>query len=644
MRAALDSSNSSKGNMEAQVGPQRTSRVTRACDRCHRTNTKCAPSSAPSTCQPCSEFRAACTYNRPVQRRGPKPSSESASAKAGALVYPVHQVRSILQDSPPSNSQWVYKPLADQDTILELVHVYHSIAYPIFPLFHWPTFVSLVQGGRYMTDRALCSTVMAVCAIVMGRRKTPADAQAPHCQTPSPCAEMRSSRAFYEAAVGAFPRDLSTAQGFEFKRAKVLMAIASIQSGAILEHQTHLGEYVVLAGNDGFQDEARWERDLTEIQRQERRRLFWSAYTLEVFSAITWDGTVRFRERQINVAYPAAVYDEDISENGIAPRIDSSFLEGWNHTSDMYRVLEHLVGRLKDRRRVPDAISAMFSTPGPSAAEILGHLEGQFNRLPAVYRSARVMTGDDRQDSFGFQAANIAITLQTVKLALAGTENQSVGRKCEIAGELLDVLAAIPTSYIVAISTPMLHHLASCGHLLANIVQGRLSQWAMIQVRNVLIAMIGLLSGLEQSLSLGSDVAVKLRGHVAQIETYMEQAAVTARQSQVFHSVVPRYSPDRSDQTSNGNSRNTPGPELTDSDSGHDLLFPGNLDLWSNDFIFDWPSDHQTALQADLTENWPFDFGGGVTDLLGLGTADLLDNAVQGGIQAEANPSSSLGI
>jgi hypothetical protein len=189
---------------------------------------------------------------------------------------------------------------------------------------------------------------------------------------------------------------------------------------------------------------------------------FWSAYTLEVFSAITWDGVVRFRERQSNVAYPAEVFDEDITDQGITPRIDPSFLQGWNHTSDMYRVLEHLVGRLKNRRRDPDAISDMFSTPGPSAAEILGHLERQFSMLPPVYRSAQVMTGDDRHDCFGFQAANIAITLQTVKLALAGAENQSVGRNCEIAGELLDVLAAIPTSYIVAISTPMVSQ-DSCG-------------------------------------------------------------------------------------------------------------------------------------------------------------------------------------
>jgi len=174
-----------------------------------------------------------------------------------------------------------------------------------------------------------------------------------------------------------------------------------------------------------------------------------------VFSAITWDGIVRFRERQSNVAYPAEVFDEDIMEHGFGILADVSFLKGWNFTTDMYRVLEHLVGRLKNRRREPDAISAMFPTAEPSATDIIAHLETKYGTLPAVYRSAQVMTGDHRQDSFGFQAANIAITFQTVKLALAGAENYSVGKNCEIAGELLNVLAGIPTSYIMAISTPM---------------------------------------------------------------------------------------------------------------------------------------------------------------------------------------------
>lgn len=184
---------------------------------------------------------------------------------------------------------------------------------------------------------------------------------------------------------------------------------------------------------------------------------FWSAYTLEIFSAITWDGVVRFREQQSNVNYPAEVYDEDITEYGCTNRLSSdlSFLEGWNATSDMYRVLEHLIGRLKSQRRGADAISALFTTPGPSSTEIMDLLNAKYQALPPIYRSVQAMTGERRHDCFGFQAANIAITFQTVKLALAGAENHSVARSCEIAGELLDALAAIPTAYITAISAPM---------------------------------------------------------------------------------------------------------------------------------------------------------------------------------------------
>jgi hypothetical protein len=41
------------------------------------------------------------------------------------------------------------------------------------------------------------------------------------------------------------------------------------------------------------------------------------------------------------------------------------------------------------------------------------------------------------------------------------------------------------------------------------------------------------------------------------------------------------------------------------------------LTEWASDFTFEWPSDHQVELQTDLTENWPFAFGGGLFDIFG---------------------------
>jgi hypothetical protein len=144
--------------------------------------------------------------------------------------------------------------------------------------------------------------------------------------------------------------------------------------------------------------------------------------------------------------------------------------------------------------------------------------------------------------------------------------------------------------------------------------------------------MIDLLSGLERSLSLSSDVSVKLRGHVAQIESYMEQAAKTAQQAQVFHSVIPQFT-QNSTATVAAGVRDDP-PATDPFDTGDVLsqtndIFASDPDLWKNDFTFEWPSDHQVALQTDLTENWPFDFGGGMYDFLGQGNDNVQNSSDQ---------------
>jgi len=141
--------------------------------------------------------------------------------------------------------------------------------------------------------------------------------------------------------------------------------------------------------------------------------------------------------------------------------------------------------------------------------------------------------------------------------------------------------------------------------------------------------MIDLLSGLERSLSLASDVSVKLRGHVAQIESYMEQAAKTAQQAQVFHSVIPQFTQNSTAAVAAGVHDDPPAPDPFD--TGNVLpesndIFASESDLWKNDFTFEWPSDHQVALQTDLTENWPFDFGNGMYDFFGQGNVNVQES------------------
>jgi hypothetical protein len=139
------------------------------------------------------------------------------------------------------------------------------------PYFHWPTFMSDIRSQRYTHDRPFFACVMAMCALISARLRDGASLAY------AECAKMTQngprSEDFYKAACGSFPRDLCTATDFDYKRAKTHLALLCIQYGETRQLQVHLGDYTTLVAMDGFQHEARWPADLTEIERQEWRRL-----------------------------------------------------------------------------------------------------------------------------------------------------------------------------------------------------------------------------------------------------------------------------------------------------------------------------------------------------------------------------------
>jgi hypothetical protein len=401
-----------------------------------------------------------------------------------------------------------------------------------------------------MHDRAFYAVTMAMCAITSARMRDGASYLAEAGVKAHLPADTPSSEAFYEAATRTFPADLSQASEFDYKRAKVILAMLCIQFGNVRQLTTHLGDYMTLCSIDNFHLEARWPANLPETEVQERRRLFWGAYTVDVYAATTFGGFVRHREAQSTVLYPALVHDDDeITERGIVPRIHGtsrpSYLVGWNFTTDLYRILEHSLDQLRAKRLNTDSASNITNfysaRSGPTPQEGLDLVAQLYAELPDDFKGAKAMTGDMKEDRYGFEAADIIVTMQTVKMVMLGLEEATVERRCAVAGELLDALATVPTAYIQAISSPIMHHLAGVGHLLGSVIQSPLSPWSYLQVRNVLLAMADLIGGLESSLSNIQGIANKLRDHIFRIDQYMTSAAMDhQRRSQVYHNTLPQ--------------------------------------------------------------------------------------------------------
>lgn len=102
-----------------------------------------------------------------------------------------------------------------------------------------------------------------------------------------------------------------------------------------------MGHYLTLCAMQRFHDESRWPADITMVEKEERRRLFWSMYTFDMYTAVVFDGPIRSQETHANVAYPSEVDDQDLVVSGMpSPTDERNWLRGWNFTVDLYRILE----------------------------------------------------------------------------------------------------------------------------------------------------------------------------------------------------------------------------------------------------------------------------------------------------------------
>jgi hypothetical protein len=190
-----------------------------------------------------------------------------------------------------------------------------------------------------------------------------------------------------------------------------------------------------------------------------------------------WGGVIRYREAHSLVHYPSEVDDKFITQHGygvplVSPESTSlppsnvtiisrqpiNWLRGWNFTTDLYRILEHVVDGNRSRLSSANGTTevwSLFEQSSISEPVVMDHVRTMYSALPSQFRETPPTTGDMSEDLFGFQAANIQATLQLLRMVLLSTEEIGVERKCDVAGEVLSVFSNVPLDYLKAISSPL---------------------------------------------------------------------------------------------------------------------------------------------------------------------------------------------
>lgn len=486
---------------------------------------------------------------KPAQSQLPQGSvSESSPAiDIGTHVAPLCAAPTVLRKTSVATQQtWMSPLLLDfEPLILGLVDIFFEVVFPVFPLFSRSILVQRVTSKEHLKNRAFYAALTALCALVSARVRDGAIDKSKHS---TPQSEGISSEHFFAAAEKALPTTASLTGEPGYMQAYILLSITSIQYGDSKQARYYLNLYHNCVAISLLHNEEEWPNGLSMSETEERRRLFWSAYTLDVFTSLIWKGTVRSSEVAFNVCYPSE--DNLLSHSGsndplCAVEVEPSWLYGWNFVTDLYRLLEHVLHHLRPRsRRTPSIKVDINEDWQAKTTHLLQRVTEMYNDLPAIFKSTRPPTNDVSKDLYSFQAANIVATVQLARMVLFTIKRSSVEEKCKIASEVMMVFANIPVAYLRAISSPLLLHLAGIGILLGSTIYEKLSETAYSHLRTVLLEFATLISDLEHGLhyTVGESPSDKLRAQLATLDRYWADQTQQADQNPATLSDGPALS------------------------------------------------------------------------------------------------------
>lgn len=333
----------------------------------------------------------------------------------------------------------------------------------------------------------------------------------------APSSDELTANHFLKSALDAIPEDLDKCRGFEYLRAIGLICHVAEQTNNIALLHQFTGKYHGLVALQAFHDEARWSGDITIRERNVRRLVFWSMYRLEVHTGAVMGHMIRCPERQCCVAYPTVFTSSDGRETTDSSG-SSHWLVGWNHVTDLYRILEHVLTHFKYERASPTAIRPAQLWPYISRESVLEQMRSLEGSLPQNFEAAPKSLSSTTDARRGFQVANIVATAQLVKMVSFTAEDATFPAACAAAHGFLEAVSSIPFAFFRAIGLPMLQELSGIGHMLSSVIGTKLSESDYQQLRVLILRMADFLKSLDGHLRSAGTAGERLEAHVQRID------------------------------------------------------------------------------------------------------------------------------
>lgn len=307
------------------------------------------------------------------------------------------------------------------------------------------------------------------------------------------------SEQYFSEAVSKIPIRIVQSQDLDYLRSFGLLAVYSLRRGNHSDLQRHLGLYFASVAQHGFHDEGRWPDDISISEVDDRRRLFWCVYRLEIHSACVLGHVVRMPESQVSVLYPRITPAMDLETH--------AWTAGWDYITDLFRLLEYAIFSLHGCKNRKPLLAVLCDRPSP--ATLLDSLA----RLKAS--KSRILLGLAEPDSSfqsnrcKFMAVQITCTEALVTIMALLYCQAPAAEVMEVAQSFLEEVTKAPLIMFKVASSQIVHQVLGVGHMLCN--ASRYDNGRYRSEAKRLIAFLGdLVKNLEHDIPSAADAGERL--------------------------------------------------------------------------------------------------------------------------------------
>lgn len=266
------------------------------------------------------------------------------------------------------------------------------------------------------------------------------------------------SSTYFKEAIAQIHKFTGPAQDLDYLRSFGLLAVYSLRCSNYSDLVRYLALCHASIAQQNLQDESRWPIDISVAEKDDRRRLFWCIYRLEVHSSCVLGHIVRMPESQISVSYPR-ITDAMNTET-------QAWTAGWDYITDLFRLLEYAIFSLHGCKPRKTVLTALCDRPSPEV--LLNSLTELRESRPHILQDLNEPSSDLQSNRCRYMTVQIACTETLVSTMALLYCQAPASEVMTVAESFIVEVSTAPLIMFKVASSQIVHQLLGVGQMLEN--------------------------------------------------------------------------------------------------------------------------------------------------------------------------------